>query len=334
MKKMVEGLKHYPGVHCCSTSVRDIVNFHGHELSEAMCFGLASGLGFTYWKDDKVSPSRCMAGRAEWIAPQFFQNIGMPFTWEVQKEFPWPEMKKYLDNDVPILLLTDIYYLEYYGSSTHFAGHCVVLAGYDEEHETVFLGDTDREGWQTASLASLEKAMNSVALPVSIQNYWQPFPKVEIASIESAIVTALMRQYKQMQHPSQPIVGLTGMQHFVKDLKNWSKEAADLDWCLRFSYQVIEKRGTGGGNFRLIYSSFLEEAHQYFPGSTLDDAAAEMKEIAALWTELAYVFKELSESFTAKQLENAIALSRNVCSREKDFYLRLSHICENLSGLE
>ena len=38
-----------------------------------------------------------------------------------------------VDAGSPVLLLTDLYYLDHYGNSAHFPGHAVVLAGYDEE---------------------------------------------------------------------------------------------------------------------------------------------------------------------------------------------------------
>ena len=59
-------------------------------------------------------------------------------------------------------------------------------------------------------------------------------------------------------------------------------------WCARFGYQVIERRGTGGGAFRLMYSRFLEEAGR--PEAPLAAAAA------ARWTELAGAFHAASES--------------------------------------
>ncbi len=40
---------------------------------------------------------------------------------------------------------------------------------------------------------------------------------------------------------------------------SWPEVAEDWQWCARFGYQVIERRGTGGGAFRLMYSRFLEE---------------------------------------------------------------------------
>jgi hypothetical protein len=65
--------------------------------------------------------------------------------------------------------------------------------------------------------------------------------------------------------------------------------AEDWRWCARFGYQVIERRGTGGGAFRLMYSRFLEEAGR--PEAALDAADA-----AARWTELAGAFHAASES--------------------------------------
>ena len=70
---------------------------------------------------------------------------------------------------------------------------------------------------------------------------------------------------------------------------DWPERAEDWQWCARFAYQVIERRGTGGGNFRLMYSRFLEEAGT--PRRRRWRAEA-----AARWTELAEAFHAASES--------------------------------------
>jgi hypothetical protein len=61
---------------------------------------------------------------------------------------------------------------------------------------------------------------------------------------------------------------------------DWPDLAEDWRWCARFLYQVIERRGTGGGNFRLMYSRFLEEAG-YAEASLAGDAAAAWAALAA-----------------------------------------------------
>ncbi len=54
--------------------------------------------------------------------------------------------------------------------------------------------------------------------------------------------------------------GLPALRRLAAEAADWPQQAEDWQWCARFAYQVIERRGTGGGNFRLMYSRFLEEA--------------------------------------------------------------------------
>jgi hypothetical protein len=82
--------------------------------------------------------------------------------------------------------------------------------------------------------------------------------------------------------------GLPALRRFSAEVGRWPQEAEDWQWCARFGYQVIERRGTGGGNFRLMYSHFLEEAGR-------DEAAGLSAEAAGRWTALAEAFRAASE---------------------------------------
>ena len=79
-----------------------------------------------------------------------------------------------------------------------------------------------------------------------------------------------------------------GAAPFAAEVADWPQQVEDWRWCARFCYQVIERRGTGGGNFRLMYSRFLEEA-----GSQYAPLAAEA---AASWTALAEALLAASEA--------------------------------------
>jgi len=81
---------------------------------------------------------------------------------------------------------------------------------------------------------------------------------------------------------------LDAVRRLSEEAGSWPEAAEDWQWCARFGYQVIERRGTGGGAFRLMYSRFLEEAGR--------PEAALAAEAAGRWTALAGALHAASES--------------------------------------
>ena len=90
-----------------------------------------------------------------------------------------------------------------------------------------------------------------------------------------------------LEPPLGDFEGLPALRRFAAEVGDWPEAAADWQWCARFLYQVIERRGTGGGNFRKMYSRFLEEAG-YQEASLAHGAAEE-------WTKLALAARTASE---------------------------------------
>ena len=65
---------------------------------------------------------------------------------------------------------------------------------------------------------------------------------------------------RMLEPPLGEYEGLPGLRKFAAEVGSWPELLDDWQWCARFTYQTIERRGTGGGNFRLMYARFLEEA--------------------------------------------------------------------------
>jgi hypothetical protein len=91
-----------------------------------------------------------------------------------------------------------------------------------------------------------------------------------------------------LEPPFGPFAGVPALERLAAEAGAWPEAVEDWQWCARFAYQVIERRGTGGGCFRLMYSRFLEEAGR--------EEAPLAAEAAARWTELAETFKAASEN--------------------------------------
>jgi hypothetical protein len=194
-----------------------------------------------------------------------------------------------VDEGHPALLLTDLYYLEHYGRSAHFPGHAVVLAGYDEE--LAWLSDTAFEDLQTTSLESLAEARHSKQPIFELEGHVIDLPEGTEVSRDDLVAhapKAIERAAQQMLEPEMgEFQGVPALDRLADEVGSWPEAAEDWQWCARFLYQVIERRGTGGGNFRRMYSRFLEEAG-YEESSLAHDAAEG-------WTALALAAREASE---------------------------------------
>lgn len=287
----VPGYVHTPGNHCGSTALRNLLGFHGIELSEEMAFGLGAGACFYYLSLEDTSPSRWFNGRTARLEESFRDLTGAAL--EMRTFAPgdgeaWAAARAEVDAGRPALLLTDIYHLDHYGNSAHFPGHAVVLAGYDEE--VAQLSDTGFAELQTTRLENLAQARHSGHPAYPLEGHmFTVGGGVDRAALEAAAPRAIAAAAKEMVEPSWgEFAGLPAVERLAAEAGSWPEAAADWQWCARFAYQVIERRGTGGGAFRLMYSRFLEEAGR--------EEAPLAATAAAHWTELAEAFRLASES--------------------------------------
>jgi Butirosin biosynthesis protein H, N-terminal/Domain of unknown function (DUF4872) len=286
----VPGYTHTPGHHCGSTALRNLLAHHGAAISEEMAFGLGAGACFYYVALEDASPTRWFNGRTARLEENFDQLTGAALqlrTFEQDDDGAWEAARAEVDAGNPVLLLTDLYYLDHYGNSAHFPGHAVVLAGYDEE--VAYLSDTGFDELQTTRLENLDQARHSShpAYPLS-GHMFTASGAVDPGQLRAAIPAAIERAARAMVEPEfRQFSGLDAVERLAAEAGSWPEVAEDWQWCARFGYQVIERRGTGGGAFRLMYSRFLEEAGR--------PEAPRAAEAAARWTELANAFHAASE---------------------------------------
>jgi hypothetical protein len=286
----VPGYSHTPGHHCGSTALRNLLAFHGVEISEEMAFGLGAGACFYYVALEQASPTRWFNGRTARLEENFDALTGGALqlrTFEREDDGAWDAARAEVDAGRPVLLLTDLYHLDHYGNSAHFPGHAVVLAGYDEE--VAHLSDTGFEELQMTRLENLDRARHSEhpAYPLA-GHMFTVTGELSPERIKAAIPAAIERAARAMVEPEfRDFSGLDAVRRLAEEAGSWPEVAADWQWCARFGYQVIERRGTGGGAFRLMYSRFLEEAGRPEAPLAADAGAA--------WTDLANAFRSASE---------------------------------------
>lgn len=318
---------HRSGRHCGSSAIRDLLEFHGLTLTEAFCFGLGAGLGITYVELPGSDTPFIVHVRSMGFEEKVFATLAVPFQWQSWQD---PEdaakaLDQYLDQGRPALLLTDIYHLPYFNSSTHFPGHAIVAWRRADDGDTILVSDTERPDLLPVPRDKLAQARFSLSPPF-IHRGSLFAPSAVFADLSPDRVREAVVSNAQALKQGSRTNGISALRTWVMDLPRW--QAFDKwPWLLRFAYQVIEKRGTGGGGFRTMYAEFLDEAQAMLPAIGMADLPRLMRECATAWSALAECLRTGSESeqFPVEAIAQAIEAVRAAELRYVDAALTLQN---------
>jgi hypothetical protein len=308
MEKFVKNFKHYPGVHCESTALRDVFAYQGIKFTEPMIFGLGEGLGFVYWKS-KQMPFPFVGGRSKDLSSSLCKNLNIEkqdhFSTSFRKS--WNKIKSLADNDTPVFLKLDMFYLEYFKIPEHFGGHCVVFVGYDDKN--VYLADTDFKSIQKTSLKSFELARTSKHKPFPPKNYYATFefPK-SLLSLNEIIIKSIRKTANEMLTPPIRNLGVGGIKKLGQEIVkfpsyNESTFESETISIFKYIYIWLEEAGTGGSCFRNLYRDFLKESLEYVDNENLVRGYKEYEKIAKTWKEISGLLLEIDESKVEKLRE-------------------------------
>jgi hypothetical protein len=309
-EKVIEGFIHRIGVHCTSSALRNLFEFNGIKLSEAMVFGLGSGMGLGYLKFPRQDPM--IGGRNKEIEKQLGKILDIPFNeyrTKDQKE-GWIKLKGYLENNQPQAINIDMFYLPYFEKPFHFGQHTIVVCGYNPKNETVQIADTNHREIKEISVEDLTKGRNST------YNKWMDpynfiyeydFTNRKI-DLKKVIPEAIRSNGKELPKTSKMMSlmgihgGTKGILKFSKDLAKWV-ELSDNEInekCERI-HGYISEYGTGGGFFRFLYSTFLKECSEILEDDTLVDLSNFYNDLGNNWEKISDEFLEIPASRNRKE---------------------------------
>lgn len=324
---ILPGFRHRPGAHCGSTALCDALRVRGLDLSEPLAFGLGAGLGFHYVVVPELTPSRFFQGRAVGLERTACEVLGAP---AVERSAETAEealagVRAALGRGFAPILSTELSRLPYWRSRTPFGGHRVVLAGLDEERGIAWLADTGHPDLQEVPLARLDEARATLAPPFALPG--RPWLEVDAPTLARPVAElvrdALRRQAADMLLDTGGLAGVQALERFADDLGEWparARDERDRARCFRFAYQVIEVRGTGGGNFRRLYAGFLAEVEPEVPGLAALGLAARAEAIAAGWTRLAEALRALGEADAGEVPADVRAQARALATDERRLF--------------
>ena len=330
MRYAVPGYVHRHGLHCGSSAMRNLLAFRGVLLSEPFCFGLGSGAGFLYVPGLPVPPRVAFHGRILEMERELCDALAIPFPEREEEDGDagWERAREAVLSGHPVLISTDLAFLDYFGTKTHFSGHRIVLFGFDDEKGTARLSDSEREEPQDVPVASLARSRASAIPPYPMGNRWCVVrPHGPLRPLPEAIPLALGKNAREMlKPPDGSTAGVSGMRRAAGEIPRWPEMTEDFPFAARFGYQVIEKRGTGGGFFRRLYARYLDEASPHYPPLAGAGLSGKLASIADGWTEIAGRLKEISESRDAGALLRVSDLLLRQADREEAFWREIASV--------
>jgi len=297
--------RHQLGVHCASAALRNIhLQYTGARWSEALCFGLASGLNFTYVREFG-SPFYLIMGRGSSMESHFCDALGIRL--EVRHsddaERAWEHLRGQVERGVLMMIDADMFELPYMVQrlnlldGVHFGGHKALVTGYDAEAGTVQLADYAWHARCVVTVDELKAARDSRRCPSRPRNASFRFHYPDrLPSLHSALVTALGTMVNQMRYPFLQFNGLPAIARFCRQVPKWHASMAPDELRLNCSLAafMLEKAGTGGGAFRNLYARFLDEASTLLEAPALAEAASVYRILARQWRDAAALLEASS----------------------------------------
>jgi hypothetical protein len=323
--------RHMMAAHCESGTVTALLNHHGLKISEPMVFGIASGIFFGYMKAPFMDfPMFVTRNKPGQIRSKFAKRTGVKF---MTRKFRNPikaemELDRLLDQNQPVAVQVDFFYMDYFPAwyRVHINVHYVNIIG--REGDKYFVSDSyhpqiaqiDRETLRKARFARGSMAPKGFMFyPVQIPG------KI---NMERAIRDGIKSATYNMLKIPMPFLGIKGIRRFADKIVDWPKYARDKDQLADKIFKIcvfIEDQGTGGGAFRFIYASFLQEASKILNNPKLKDMSVEMMKIGDGWRELAHAATRVAKNreFGKEKLKELGDLIRIRADQEEPFFIGL-----------
>jgi hypothetical protein len=282
--------EHRQTAHCESGVVSGLLSHAGLPISEAMAFGVGAGLTYAYLPFVKLGGMPLFAFRMppKGILKGVQKRLGVRFRFETFKD-PDAGMRAldaHLDAGRAVGLQSSVFWLPYFPPDMrfHFSAHNLMVTG--RRGGEYLISDPVIDVPTTCPAADLRKArsVKGTLAPKSLLYYpeWVPDP----ASIDwaAAVRDSLRFTSGMMLHTPVPLIGVWGIRTVAKKVRGLpTRDLRRLKLYLGHMVRMQEEIGTGGGGFRFLFASFLQEAAGLLKKPGLADAGAELTAAGDLW---------------------------------------------------
>jgi len=257
---------HKHSAHCESGTTQALLLQQGYEISEAMAFGVGSGIFFGFMPFVKVdrlplTTYRIMpSGIIKRVAKRLHVTVKQ---YQYSNEVKGMEaLDKLLDKGISVGAQVGVYWLPYFPPLMrfHFNAHNIVIFGKDGDD--YLISDPVLDHPVRCSAQDLRKARfaKGALAPKGKLYYIEGKPDDE--RLKDAVIDGMQETCNKMLKIPIPLFGVKGIAYLANKLQSWPERYGRKEAAIHLG-QVIrmqEEIGTGGAGFRFIYAAFLQQA--------------------------------------------------------------------------
>jgi len=234
IEEMAKLIKFRHEVHkstCYVNGLFDVLSWQGARYNYFLLPIIGGMASFAYLKFKMAEPP-CMVywgNNPKYLLRDLGEIIGLTQITSEGKSFrnEFPKMKQYLDNEDPVMVgALDMYYLYYYPElyrREHVPIHYVLMVGYDDERQVVYVHDCSMDSVQEIPYAEFERALDVNVPGMSKKNTYRVFHLPHKMPTELEIADkGFSCKAKRMLEPPVSMFGIPAMRKLEKEIISWT----------------------------------------------------------------------------------------------------------------
>lgn len=294
---------------CYVNGLEDILEWKGKKYADFLLSVIGGVAGFTYLRFKRADPP-CMVywgANPKYLMKNLAKIIGFKENVIEGKTFKntFLKLKEFVNNGQPVMAgALDMYYLHYYSDlykKLHVPIHYILVVGYDDEEQAVFLHDCTYNGVQRISYDEFEKSLDVNVPGMSKRNTIRTFTLPEKLPSEFEVAKAgFSYKAEQFLKPPVKLFGVPAMRKLADEILTWDNK------------KCFEHMVTYATTPPLLPKTF-ENSHgmRFWQADVLN--ALGNKYNVHVWTEASILFRQSGERIK-KLCEAALKLNKQEAS--------------------
>ena len=323
---------HHQSAHCESGVTSNLFKNAGVDLSEAMSFGIGSGLFFIHVPFAKIMgiPLTSFRSFPGGIFKRCCQRLGIPYSYHSYRNAlkGIRALDQFLDDGRPVGVRGNIFWLPYIPEQFRFQFNAHNFVVYGKLPDGSYqVSDPILQEKSICPSSSMTKARFSRGplSPKGLIFYPERTESPTKESLRQAIQKGIGETTNRMLFTPLPFAGVRGIHYLAKRMRKWPRKLDNptLKLYVANVVRMQEEIGTGGAGFRYLYAAFLQESGRLMNDPVLLEAAAQMNRAGDLWREFATRAAKFCKDRWDGPYEEIPAILDQIAEAEKSIFQML-----------